>query len=67
VELGLEIMWFRFPEDFFWNLNAEQGYGTLFFNVVFICSGDSGPLGLNYGRILIGIEEGFEMLGATLL
>ena len=23
-------MWFRFPEDFFWNLNAEQGYGTLF-------------------------------------
>ena len=30
MQVGLEIMWFRFPEDFYWNLNAEQGYGTLF-------------------------------------
>ena len=25
------------------------------------------PVDLNYGRILIGIEEAFEMLGATLV
>ena len=32
IEIGLEIMWFRQPidGDFFWNLNAEKGYGTLF-------------------------------------
>jgi hypothetical protein len=30
MQVGLEIMWFRYPEDFYWNLNAEQGYGTLF-------------------------------------
>lgn len=30
MEVGLEIMWFRDPWDFFWNLNAEKGYGTLF-------------------------------------
>jgi hypothetical protein len=32
IQIGLEIMWFRQPidGDFFWNLNAEKGYGTLF-------------------------------------
>lgn len=32
IQIGLEIMWFRQPDDgdFFWNLNAEKGYGTLF-------------------------------------
>ena len=32
IQIGLEIMWFRQPYDgdFFWNLNAEKGYGTLF-------------------------------------
>jgi hypothetical protein len=30
MQVGLEIMWFRHPWDFFWNLNAEKGYGTLF-------------------------------------
>ena len=30
MQVGLEIMWFRYPWDFFWNLNAEKGYGTLF-------------------------------------
>jgi hypothetical protein len=30
MQIGLEIMWFRHPWDFFWNLNAEKGYGTLF-------------------------------------
>ena len=32
IQIGLEIMWFQQPYDgdFFWNLNAEKGYGTLF-------------------------------------
>ena len=30
VEIGLQIMWFTYPENFHWNLNAEQGYGTHF-------------------------------------
>tara|TARA_B100000686_G_scaffold245309_1_gene254536 strand:- start:581 stop:1468 length:888 start_codon:yes stop_codon:yes gene_type:complete len=30
VQFGLQVMWFLYPEDFFWNLNAEKGYGTLF-------------------------------------
>jgi len=30
IELGLQIMWFAYPENFHWNLNAEQGYGTHF-------------------------------------
>ena len=32
AEIFLQIMWFRDPrgEDFLWNLNAEQGYGTHF-------------------------------------
>ena len=30
MQVGLEIMWFLYPWDFFWNLNAEKGYGTLF-------------------------------------
>ena len=30
VQVGLEIMWFKYPEDLFWSLNAEKGYGTLF-------------------------------------
>lgn len=30
IEVGLEIMWFLYPENFHWNLNAEQGYGTHF-------------------------------------
>ncbi|PIQ95570.1 MAG: hypothetical protein COV67_14215 [Nitrospinae bacterium CG11_big_fil_rev_8_21_14_0_20_56_8] len=47
----LEFMWFRAPEDFRWNLNAEQGYGTHFSTlqlflvglVVLICSREEGP------------------------
>ena len=30
VEIVLQIMWFNYPENFLWNLNAEQGYGTHF-------------------------------------
>jgi hypothetical protein len=30
VEIELQIMWFAYPENFLWNLNAEQGYGTHF-------------------------------------
>ena len=30
VEIALQIMWFTYPENFLWNLNAEQGYGTHF-------------------------------------
>jgi hypothetical protein len=30
IQVGLETMWFLYPGDFFWNLNAEKGYGTLF-------------------------------------
>ncbi len=30
IEIGLQIMWFAYPLDFLWNLNAEQGYGTQF-------------------------------------
>lgn len=30
LQAGLQIMWFRYPENFHWNLNAEQGYGTHF-------------------------------------
>jgi hypothetical protein len=30
TEVFLEIMWFLYPEDFLWNLNAEKGYGTHF-------------------------------------
>jgi len=49
--------------------------GTMFFTLalwirVLVLEGLSknmvDPLGLNYGRILIGIDEGFEMRGATL-
>ena len=30
VQFALQMMWFAYPEDFHWNLNAEQGYGTHF-------------------------------------
>ena len=30
IEAILQAMWFLFPENFHWNLNAEQGYGTHF-------------------------------------
>ena len=30
IQLGLEIMWFLYPSDLYWSLNAEKGYGTLF-------------------------------------
>ena len=30
IEIALQIMWFTYPENFHWNLNAEQGYGTHF-------------------------------------
>ena len=30
MQLGLQVMWFLYPEDFYWNLNAEKGYGTLY-------------------------------------
>jgi hypothetical protein len=30
IQVGLEIMWFLYPGDLFWSLNAEKGYGTLF-------------------------------------
>ena len=30
MQVGLEIMWFKYPSDLFWSLNAEKGYGTLF-------------------------------------
>ncbi len=30
LEIFLERMWFLYPEDFLWNLNAEKGYGTYF-------------------------------------
>ncbi|MZH41941.1 MAG: hypothetical protein F3740_09090 [Nitrospinae bacterium] len=30
IEIGLQIMWFAYPLEFLWNLNAEQGYGTQF-------------------------------------
>jgi hypothetical protein len=30
IEIMLQIMWFAYPENFLWNLNAEQGYGTHF-------------------------------------
>ena len=30
IEFILQVLWFADPEDFYWNLNAEQGYGTLF-------------------------------------
>ncbi|MBC8283247.1 MAG: hypothetical protein H8E32_05480 [Nitrospinae bacterium] len=30
MQFGLQVMWFSYPEDFFWNLNAEKGYGTLY-------------------------------------
>jgi hypothetical protein len=30
IEIALQIMWFAYPENFLWNLNAEQGYGTHF-------------------------------------
>ena len=30
VEIVLQIMWFAYPLNFLWNLNAEQGYGTQF-------------------------------------
>ncbi len=33
LEVILETMWFFYPEDFHWNLNAEQGYGTHFSTV----------------------------------
>ncbi|KMP11312.1 hypothetical protein UR09_03680 [Candidatus Nitromaritima sp. SCGC AAA799-A02] len=30
IEIFLQIMWRLYPENFLWNLNAEQGYGTHF-------------------------------------
>ena len=30
MQFGLQVMWFLYPEDFYWNLNAEKGYGTLY-------------------------------------
>lgn len=33
IEAFLQIMWFLYPEDFLWNLNAEMGYGTHFSTV----------------------------------
>ena len=30
LEFELQMMWFAYPENFHWNLNAEQGYGTHF-------------------------------------
>jgi len=30
VECELQILWLLYPENFHWNLNAEQGYGTHF-------------------------------------
>ena len=30
IEIGLQAMWFAYPEDFVWNLDAEQSYGTHF-------------------------------------
>jgi len=30
IQVGLEVMWFLYPLDLFWSLNAEKGYGTLF-------------------------------------
>ena len=30
IQVGLEVMWFLYPSDLFWSLNAEKGYGTLF-------------------------------------
>ena len=30
IEIFLQVMWNLYPEDFHWNLNAEQGYGTHF-------------------------------------
>jgi len=30
IEIFLQVMWHLYPEDFLWNLNAEQGYGTHF-------------------------------------
>jgi len=33
VQSALQIMWFTYPEDFHWNLNAEQSYGTHFASI----------------------------------
>jgi hypothetical protein len=30
IEIALQLMWFAYPHNFLWNLNAEQGYGTHF-------------------------------------
>jgi len=30
IQVGLEVMWYLYPTDLFWSLNAEKGYGTLF-------------------------------------
>lgn len=30
MQFGLQVMWYLYPWDFFWNLNAEKGYGTLY-------------------------------------
>ena len=30
MQVGLQVMWFLYPWDWFWNLNAEKGYGTLY-------------------------------------
>ncbi len=30
IEIALQIMWFAFPEDVKWSLDAEQGFGTYF-------------------------------------
>ena len=30
IQIVLEVMWYLYPSDLFWSLNAEKGYGTLF-------------------------------------
>ncbi len=91
VQIGLEIMWFLYPTDLYWSLNAEKGYGTLFataqlfvlgFVVLITARADFGPdaplksklpwflvafvyffIGLDD---CIGIHENFINIGRTL-
>ena len=39
IEIVLQFMWFKFPQDFHWNLNAEIGYGTHFSAIQLYCLG----------------------------
>ena len=91
VQVGLEIMWFKYPGDLFWSLNAEKGYGTLFStaqlfllgNVVLITAGADYGHGASWSNKLpwflvafvyffiglddcIGIHENFINIGRTL-